>query len=186
VRQSSPGQVRQHQESTQLQYRLVERAILLGWQARHAAVPRARSAGGTAAWRACRHPGGQNSSAQVGQNSLSQPDKFAQIGIVYLQPIHVIEEETDRLSGSMLIAVPEQPLDPLQVSQQFRTRCLIMMSDTTSVLAQHSRAHSDMEPVTAGIPLNMVQKWIDHAQLTTTAIYANAVGAEEKDIARKM
>jgi len=40
--------------------------------------------------------------------------------------------------------------------------------------------------VTAGIPLNMVQKWLGHAQLTTTAIYANAVGAEEKDIARRM
>jgi site-specific recombinase XerD len=40
--------------------------------------------------------------------------------------------------------------------------------------------------VTAGIPLNMVQKWLGHAQLTTTAIYANAVGADEKDIARKM
>ena len=31
VRQSSPGQVRHHQESTELQYRLVERAILFGW-----------------------------------------------------------------------------------------------------------------------------------------------------------
>jgi DNA invertase Pin-like site-specific DNA recombinase len=31
VRQSTPGQVRQHQESTELQYRLVDRAILLGW-----------------------------------------------------------------------------------------------------------------------------------------------------------
>ena len=31
VRQSTAGQVRQHQESTQLQYRLVERAALLGW-----------------------------------------------------------------------------------------------------------------------------------------------------------
>jgi DNA invertase Pin-like site-specific DNA recombinase len=31
VRQSSPGQVRHHQESTELQYRLVERAVLLGW-----------------------------------------------------------------------------------------------------------------------------------------------------------
>ena len=30
VRQSSPGQVRHHQESTELQYRLVERAVLLG------------------------------------------------------------------------------------------------------------------------------------------------------------
>ena len=40
--------------------------------------------------------------------------------------------------------------------------------------------------VLAGIPLNLVQKWLGHAQLTTTAIYADAVGAEEKDIARRM
>jgi hypothetical protein len=31
VRQSSLGQVRHHQESTELQYRLVERATLFGW-----------------------------------------------------------------------------------------------------------------------------------------------------------
>jgi integrase/recombinase XerD len=32
-----------------------------------------------------------------------------------------------------------------------------------------------------------VQKWLGrHAQLSTTAVYANAVGAEEKDIARRM
>src|SRR3712207_9074125 len=31
VRQSSAGQVRQHQESTELQYRLVDRAADLGW-----------------------------------------------------------------------------------------------------------------------------------------------------------
>jgi integrase len=40
--------------------------------------------------------------------------------------------------------------------------------------------------VSAGIPLNLVQKWLGHAQLTTTAVYANAVGAEEQDIARRM
>ncbi len=31
MRQSSVNQVRQHQESTELQYRLVDRAIGLGW-----------------------------------------------------------------------------------------------------------------------------------------------------------
>jgi integrase len=40
--------------------------------------------------------------------------------------------------------------------------------------------------VSAGIPLNLVQKWLGHAQLTTTAIYADAVGVEEKNIARRM
>jgi integrase len=40
--------------------------------------------------------------------------------------------------------------------------------------------------VSAGIPLNLVQKWLGHAQLTTTAIYANAVGEEEQSIASRM
>jgi integrase/recombinase XerD len=40
--------------------------------------------------------------------------------------------------------------------------------------------------VSAGIPLNLVQKWLGHAQLSTTAIYADAIGAEEQDIARRM
>jgi site-specific recombinase XerD len=40
--------------------------------------------------------------------------------------------------------------------------------------------------VSAGIPLNMVQKWLGHAQLSTTAIYADAVGAEEQSIAARM
>lgn len=36
------------------------------------------------------------------------------------------------------------------------------------------------------IPLNLVQKWLGHAQLQTTAIYANAVGEEERNIAESM
>lgn len=38
VRQSTAGQVRQHQESTELQYHLVERAITLGWPRERVAV----------------------------------------------------------------------------------------------------------------------------------------------------
>jgi integrase/recombinase XerD len=43
-----------------------------------------------------------------------------------------------------------------------------------------------MAAVSAGIPLNLEQNWLGHAQLSTTAVYSNAVGAEEKDIARRM
>jgi integrase/recombinase XerD len=43
-----------------------------------------------------------------------------------------------------------------------------------------------VQAVSRGIALNMVQKWLGHAQLTTTAIYANAVGAEEQSIAARM
>jgi len=40
--------------------------------------------------------------------------------------------------------------------------------------------------VVNGIPLHMLQKWMGHAQLSTTTIYANAIGKEEQDIAAKM
>lgn len=37
-----------------------------------------------------------------------------------------------------------------------------------------------------GVPLHVLQKWLGHAQLSTTAIYADAVGKEEQDIAARM
>lgn len=36
------------------------------------------------------------------------------------------------------------------------------------------------------VPLNMLQKWMGHADIKTTAIYANAIGREEAKIAEKM
>ena len=38
----------------------------------------------------------------------------------------------------------------------------------------------------ANVPLNMMQKWLGHARIETTAIYANAVGKEERTIAGRM
>jgi len=36
-----------------------------------------------------------------------------------------------------------------------------------------------------GIPLNIVQRWLGHARLETTAIYASAIGDEERNLARR-
>ncbi len=43
-----------------------------------------------------------------------------------------------------------------------------------------------VQAVTKGKPLNMVQKWLGHAQLSTTAIYADAIGAEEHQMIADM
>jgi integrase/recombinase XerD len=40
--------------------------------------------------------------------------------------------------------------------------------------------------ITQGIPLNMVSKWMGHASLEVTAIYANALGEEQRVIASRM
>ncbi|WP_084253680.1 tyrosine-type recombinase/integrase [Sphingomonas pituitosa] len=36
------------------------------------------------------------------------------------------------------------------------------------------------------VPLNLVQRWLGHADMRTTAIYAGASGPEERSIARRM
>mgnify|MGYP001264917557 CR=1 FL=1 len=40
--------------------------------------------------------------------------------------------------------------------------------------------------VLSGVPLTLVQKWLGHASLVTTAIYADVVGPEEREIAQRM
>ncbi|WP_234984141.1 tyrosine-type recombinase/integrase [Roseivivax jejudonensis] len=40
--------------------------------------------------------------------------------------------------------------------------------------------------IVTGVPLHMLQKWMGHAQLSTTAIYADAVGKGEQDIVARM
>lgn len=40
--------------------------------------------------------------------------------------------------------------------------------------------------VRCGIPLNLVQRWLGHADIATTAIYADALGAEEREFAERM
>ncbi|MCJ2006258.1 tyrosine-type recombinase/integrase [Methylobacterium sp. J-092] len=38
----------------------------------------------------------------------------------------------------------------------------------------------------SGIPLNLLQRWLGHADIATTAIYADVMGAEEREIASRM
>lgn len=40
--------------------------------------------------------------------------------------------------------------------------------------------------ISAGVPLNMLRKWMGHAKIETTAIYADALGQEQRDIAARM
>ncbi len=43
-----------------------------------------------------------------------------------------------------------------------------------------------IKAVTSGVPLNALQKWLGHAQLSTTSIYADATGPEAQQLAEKM
>jgi len=40
--------------------------------------------------------------------------------------------------------------------------------------------------INTGVPLNMLSKWLGHSRIETTAIYANATGAEQYSMAARM
>lgn len=43
-----------------------------------------------------------------------------------------------------------------------------------------------LHAIRCGVPLNLVQKWLGHARMETTAIYLQATGPEEREIAEGM
>jgi integrase len=71
----------------------------------------------------------------------------------------------------------------------WRRVCEVM--DAASITGMHAtpkglRHGFGIRAVTKGIPLNLTQRWLGHADIATTAIYANAVGAEERLLAQRM
>jgi integrase len=40
--------------------------------------------------------------------------------------------------------------------------------------------------VLSGVPLNLIQKWLGHEDIATTAIYTNLLGPEEQEVAARM
>ena len=43
-----------------------------------------------------------------------------------------------------------------------------------------------IKAIVSGVPLNMLSKWMGHTHIKIKAIYADAIGPEEQDIAARM
>jgi hypothetical protein len=75
-------------------------------------------------------------------------------------------------------------VNPREKGYQFRSP-----HPSPAVPAPRPKAYANcigVAAVSKGIPLNLTQRWLGHAQISTTAICADAVGEEEKSIAAKM
>lgn len=91
--------------------------------------------------------------------------------------------------ASVNIRNGDQRLFPIHRSTAHRHLKRVMTK--AKVLGPHASAKGlrhgfGVGAVQAGVPLNLVQKWLGHASIKTTAIYADAIGAEEREIAVKM
>lgn len=67
----------------------------------------------------------------------------------------------------------------------------LVMADAGIVAGIHAtpkglRHAFGINAVRCGIPLNLIQRWMGHASMKTTAIYLEAIGDEEREIAERM
>lgn len=66
-----------------------------------------------------------------------------------------------------------------------------VMSDAEILEGAHAtpkglRHGYGLHAIRSGIPINLVQRWLGHARLTTTAVYLQAMGDEERELAARM
>lgn len=59
------------------------------------------------------------------------------------------------------------------------------------IVGPHASPHGlrhcfGVSAVQSGVPLSLLQKWLGHANIATTAIYADVTGPEERQLARRM
>ncbi|MEO1495272.1 MAG: tyrosine-type recombinase/integrase [Pseudomonadota bacterium] len=105
----------------------------------------------------------------------------------YLDTLNTAHGIREAQTSRKLAGVPIWPLSRVRVWQIVK-RIMIeaAIADAPHRSPKGLRHGFGINATVNGIPLHMLQKWMGHAQLSTTAIYADAVGKEEQDIAARM
>jgi integrase/recombinase XerD len=146
---------------------------------------------------------------------ISEATALTRKSIDFGQKAIVIETLKKRQSGIFrAVPVPDLVLDNLHMAHGLRTLQKPKKKDVDALLWDWSRSTAfrrvievmdaakipdgphkcpkglrhgfGVMAITNGIPLNMVSKWMGHASLEVTAIYANALGEEQRAIASRM
>lgn len=103
-----------------------------------------------------------------------------------LDMVHGIRELVKRSTGDVL----DVPLWPWSRTTAWRRVSEVMVAagieDGPHRCPKGLRHGYGVAAINAAVPLNMLRKWMGHAQIKTTAIYANALGAEQRNIAARM
>lgn len=97
-----------------------------------------------------------------------------------LNMVHGIRKAQQRGATKALLWPWDRMTTGRRVQKSYRC------ADGPHAYAKGVRHGFDVQAVSGEIALNVVQKWLGYAQLTTATIYANAVGEEEQSIAARM
>ena len=108
-----------------------------------------------------------------------------------VREVPVPRELTDRLVAAhdLATACDDALLWPICRSTGWRQVKQVMRSADISgpqATAKGLRHGFGVHALHAGVPLNLLQKWMGHAHISMTAVYGNATGPEERAIAARM
>ncbi|GJE52132.1 Tyrosine recombinase XerD [Methylobacterium tardum] len=84
---------------------------------------------------------------------------------------------------------PEMPLWSIARTTAWRHIKAVMQDaevGATAASPKGLRHGFGVHAVRSGVPLNLLQRWLGHADIATTSIYADVLGAEEREIAARM
>ena len=85
---------------------------------------------------------------------------------------------------------PDQRLWPFSRSRAWQLVRLVMadagIGPGIHATPKGLRHGFGLHAIQSGVPLNLVQRWLGHARMETTAIYLQAMGIEERNIAARM
>lgn len=113
--------------------------------------------------------------------------KKRKAGIVREVPVPVaLLEALSRVHGC---GPPDARIWPIARSTAWRNVKAVMRTIGVGAAASSPKGlrHTfGVHAVRSGVPLNLLQRWLGHASMATTAIYADVMGAEEQEIAARM
>ncbi len=103
-----------------------------------------------------------------------------------LDMVHGLTEALSSKTDTVL----NKPLWPWSRMTGFRYVKAVMdeagISDGPHKCPKGLRHGFGVHAISKGVPLNMLQKWMGHSKMETTAIYTNALGEEQRGIASRM
>lgn len=113
----------------------------------------------------------------------------------HIREIPIPEELGNALDRMVAGMKPDQPLWPNgqgePISRLSAYRWMKGLFAEARIMGLHAspkglRHGFGIHAISCGVPLNLIQKWMGHSDIKTTSIYIDAVGAEEREIARRM
>lgn len=102
-----------------------------------------------------------------------------------LDMVHGLQE-----GGKGKLGTPEKPIWPW--SRMTAWRKVDVVLEATDIAKGPHRCPKGLRhgygvaAISNGVPLNLLSKWMGHASLEVTSIYANALGEEQRSIAARM